>query len=169
MLKFFFKWNLNVAQKLEFDKTVAQFNADLKKFRQKELKVLRAFQLASLLCFTMNIFLILQGELFYGFVIIPYFSGVFFTYKIYKEEYGFLVRYDFNKCNPASTVFKFFSFSIKSASVASIGTLTLSGLTVANYAISEATGYSPIQEFGMKVGLHKDSPNNFWKDKEEDK
>jgi hypothetical protein len=65
MLKFFFKRNLNAKQKIEFDKTVSTFKRDLKLFRQKELKYLRALQLSSILCFTVNTILIQEGLLYY--------------------------------------------------------------------------------------------------------
>ena len=79
---------------------------------------------------------------------------------VYKREYTFLLQYDFGKCNPVNNVFKFLSFSLKGSYIATTGTLTLSGLTVVNYAISEVTGFSPLQEFGMKTGLHIDSPKS---------
>jgi hypothetical protein len=85
---------------------------------------------------------------------------MFFTNRVYKREYDFLLNYDFGKCNPVNNAFRFFSFSIKSNYMASVGTLTLSGLTVVNYAVSEVTGYSALQDFGMKTGLHKDSPKS---------
>ena len=64
MIEFFFKKKLSMIQKIEFDKTVSSFKKDLKIFRQKDLKFLKAFKLSSILCFTVNTIFVQQG-LFY--------------------------------------------------------------------------------------------------------
>lgn len=163
MFKSFFKSKLNDSQKVEFEEILEIYLEDLKKFQQKDLEFWKRVQWVTFY-FYFFVFPIqfLIHPILYSFVFTPILLNILSILINYKKEKNFLYNYNFGEYDSSQDIIKFLNFWIRLELFLDITIITSYGLVSTNHFTSWFIGYSPLTEFGMWTGLHKESPVSFW-------